>query len=440
MKRVLHAIRHSLSIRLVLLFIITGMVIGSIEIFAVSRALHKGFETTLKPHLRQYVKYLLDDIGTPPNLERAKQLSQELPLPIQINGPDVNWTSRPAGLLSVGDVHLHEHGMINGSPVETGYYKDAQRIVLRARSGDYDFLFFLPAGPQSRQHKIEGSFFLAAILLVLYGAFRAIRWLFHPLDPIRAGVRRIGEGDLSHRINLRCKDELGDLGKSIDLMADDIEKMLEAKRQLLLAISHELRSPIARAKVSLELVEEDRVRGRLDADLQEMADLIDLLIEGERLKGRHSALQRRPTEVDLLTRDLIEARFSETPIEFSPTGQDAYLLVDPVRLQLLLKNLIENAVRFNRTERGPVEVDIKIENANLIIRVRDQGEGIAPEHLQQVTEPFYRVDESRQRKTGGFGLGLYLCRMIAEAHGGSLDIECDDQGTRIRVDLPIGAE
>ena len=113
------------------------------------------------------------------------------------------------------------------------------------------------------------------------------------------------------------------------------------------------------------------------------------------------------------------------------------LEVDASRIKLLLKNLLDNALRHSPKDKA---VTIRLnKTANEVeLEVRDEGEGIEPEHLPHLTEPFYRVDPCRQRETGGYGLGLYLCRMIAEAHGGTLAISSQkQQGTTVTMSLPI---
>ena len=437
MKKLFQKLRHSLSIRLILLFVFTGIIIASIEIYAVSQAIKDGFESSLKPHFKQYTSYLLEDIGTPPDLEKARQLTDKLPIEMQITGQGMRWTSRTEGFIDPQKLHTHEHAMINGVPIKAGRLEGEKRFILSTRVGSYDFLFLLPTRPDNPTHRYKGLLLVGALLLTLFITYRVIRRMIYPLTPIRQGIQRIGNGELSHRIHLSRHDELGELGDSIDLMADDIEKLLESKRQLLLAISHELRTPITRAKVSLELLTDDKTRARLDSDLQEMSDLINLLIEGERLKEKHNILSRQPTDIDQLVKDIVNNHYSEESIQLSLTEQDSYLMIDPVRVQLLLKNLIDNALRFNRIELGPIEIQIKIVSNQLVFKIKDHGTGIPQQHIEHVVEPFYRVDESRQRKTGSFGLGLYLCNMIAQSHGGELTIESDHDGTLVFIRLKL---
>ena len=438
MKKLLHKVRNSLSLKLMTLFLITAMVIAIVIQISLAYIIRKGFEENLEPHFHQYVRYLITEVGSPPNIETAKRLTDELPLDIQIKGKDILWSSLNEGFIDLQKEELHTHRRPIDPTIEVGYLRQQNRLLLITNIDNFRIEFLLPTRPDRSEHRFRALALLLLLFIILYLSYRAIRWLFHPLESIQEGIKHIGRGDLGHRITIRNQDELGVLANHINQTADEIEKMLEAKRQLLLAISHELRTPITRAKVTCQLIESEKTRLQLEDDLAEMGQLIELLLEGERLKGRHTNLQRIATDVDQLANDLIETHFHSAPIELTPLAIDSYLLIDPLRLRLLLKNLIENALRYNRSEIGPVLVQLDIVEDQLQITIIDHGEGIAPEELERITQPFYRIDSSRQRITGGFGLGLYLCERICEAHGGILQIKSSvGEGTNVTALLSL---
>jgi len=168
-----------------------------------------------------------------------------------------------------------------------------------------------------------------------------------------------------------------------------------------------------------------------------MEALIEELMETERLSTRHRALNKSSQDLASLVQTVTSTYFSAAPVVLTVPEKSAQCNVDPARIKLMLKNLIDNALRHTPREAAPVEVSLSGTPSSHLIEVRDHGSGIAPEHLAHLTEPFYRVDPSRQRETGGYGLGLYLCRMIAEAHGGSLKTESQiGSGTVVRITLP----
>ena len=262
--------------------------------------------------------------------------------------------------------------------------------------------------------------------------------MLRPLDDIRAGARRFGAGDFAQPIPVRHAhrpDELGQLAATINTMGQDIQQMLDAKRALLLAISHELRSPLTRARLHTELLPEDAAvsthRQALLRDLAEMSRLVSDLLESERLAGRHAALQRQPTDLATLARE-VAADFPDVVLHLvhSLPPQN----VDPARLRLLLRNLLNNARRHSADAPHPPELHLRHwGEGGWEMAVRDHGPGVQSEQLTQLAQPFYRPDVARTPHAGGVGLGLYLCRLVAEAHGGRLELENAGPGFRVRV-------
>ena len=219
-------------------------------------------------------------------------------------------------------------------------------------------------------------------------------------------------------------------------MADSLQSMLEAKRQLLLAISHELRTPITKAKLRLEFMPDSDEKDQLKEDIQEIELLISDLIEAERLNGDHAVLTAEPTPIAAFVEGVCE-QFESYPggLQLELPTEDRDIVIDNLRVRLLITNLVNNAIRHG--EGNPIVVRVGFDDDCARLEVEDRGEGIAQEHLSQISEPFYRADSARQRNTGGFGLGLYLCRLIAQAHGGELIIQSQlGEGTHIIVKLP----
>jgi len=260
--------------------------------------------------------------------------------------------------------------------------------------------------------------------------------LFGPLKEIGAGVERFGRGDFSQPIPLRRHDELGVLAEQVNTMAADLQGMLDAKRALLLAISHELRSPLTRARLNAELVPEGRERDALLRDLAEMRDLVTSLLESERLAQPHAALQREPTDLAALVQGLQAGCFAGRALVVDLPPDLPTAEADKTRLTLLLRNLIDNALRHAGEAARPPELAARWDGTTLTLTVRDHGPGVPPEFLARLAEPFYRTDSARLRATGGVGLGLYLCRLVAQAHGGSLRFEAAGPGLRAVVSLP----
>ena len=188
------------------------------------------------------------------------------------------------------------------------------------------------------------------------------------------------------------------------------------------------------------MVSDEHARLSILEDINEMERLIADLLESEALNTRHAMLRLESVDPAQLVQSVIETDFANrvASIRFDSPGTVETAELDVTRIRLLLRNLIDNALRYNQDQSGPVEVALATANRELTIVVRDHGPGIPAEHLEHVMEPFYRADPARSRATGGVGLGLYLCKRVAEAHGGSLTIESDaSDGTRATVKVPL---
>ncbi len=427
---------RSLSGKLVLLFLLMALLLALFAGGGIGAAFRAHFKENIRPHMHHYMEYIRNDIGIPPDPSKAEQIAKKLPVEIYIRGPGIDWASdgKP---IDLRQLRPYRTFFRNGIRYILGDLDGREYLV--SREGGYAIAFSVRDIRQ--QAKWRGIIGIGVLLLLLVLLYYATRRLFSPIDAIRDGVKRFGSGDLAHRIEIDRKDELGELATSINAMADDIQQMLDAKRQLLLAISHELRSPLTRAKVSLGLLDDAATRQEINRDLDEMEKLIEELLETERLSTRHHALNREQISLNDLVHGVITTYFESQPIQLQLPAEAVSAFVDASRLRLMLKNLLENALRHSPQEGESPQLLLQQENGKITIQVRDFGSGIEEQHLPHLTEPFYRVDPARQRETGGYGLGLYLCRMITEAHGGTLTIHSTPgEGTLVEIELPLTAE
>ena len=417
--------RRSLGARLVGLFVLLALGMVVTFLVGMQSALHFGWQDYARPLVADYVDSLTAQIGTPPDVARAKALTERLPLRIRIEGPVVNWSSNPRD----DERHEHRHDSLDmWRPVRM--LADGHRISFGLASmARYD-------APEDRPRLI-GWTTLAMLLLLTAGAYRTMRHLLRPLDDIRAGALRYGAGDFSQPIVPRRNDELGELATRINRMADGLHGMLDAKRQLLLAISHELRSPLTRARLNAELVDDSEARDALLRDLSEMRDLITDLLESERLAAGHAALHTEPVDINALVRELLDTSFNDPIVDTALDATLPALALDPTRMRLLLRNLLDNALRHNSGVATPPLIRSSMQANTLSVVVRDHGPGVAEAELAHLTEAFYRADSARLRSTGGVGLGLHLCALIARAHGGELRLRNAQPGFEAELTLPI---
>jgi signal transduction histidine kinase len=451
---VIKQISRSLSARLLGIFILTAIVYGVVGRFVYQLVLDQDYlREVVGAHFSLHADYVLKDIGSPPSIERAKAITQRVPVDIRLSGPGLDWTSDPAfpqpneipfGPIPIDFLGLGEKSQRNLESwarnlklVRFGEYR--RHAFVELGHDGYKIIVASPRMSESPRPDLTQPAIVLMSIIVLVGCYFAVRWLVRPIKWIQTGTARIGQGDLDYRIRSTRRDDLGDLAADINRMADDVRDMLEAKQQLLLAISHELRSPLTRAKVALEFLEEGQVKHNLLGDIREMEHLIADLLESERMNAGHTTLRRSAVELGAMLQSLIHGEFQDrfAQINLHLPSQPVVREIDEVRVRLVAKNLIENALRYTPPDGAPVEVELEAKPGMIVLRVRDHGPGIPKEHLGRVTEPFYRADPARSRSTGGLGLGLYLAKRIAEAHRGSLVIESVlGQGTLCTVTIP----
>jgi signal transduction histidine kinase len=453
LRKILKSIGHSLTARLLLIFGIALSAWWFASVYAVSLFQDTDYLRRIAgAHTVLHADYILKDIGTPPNIEKAQAIVDRIPVDIRIEGPGLSWGSSPDFYplddVPFGPLGWLELGEASSASLEE-WAKDLDKVsfarykkhsLIKISDQGYDIVF---ASPRIRDMPIQTNVRLIIFLTglgVLSLCYLAVRWVFEPIRWMQDGAARIGKGELDYRIPTPRHDELGDLSRDINEMAEDVQGMLEAKRQLMLAISHELRSPLTRSKVALAMLDDEVTRESLLEDINEMERLITDLLESEALNTRHAILRREPVNLNELVESVIDVDFGnrDEEINFDVVQDITEIELDFTRISLLLRNLIDNALRFNPPDAIPVRVSLKCDADSVEIAVKDSGPGIPPEHLEHVTEPFYRADPARSRATGGFGLGLYLCRRIVEAHDGSLAIESSPEtGTRISAQLPL---
>lgn len=433
---------HSLSLRLLAIFLLLAALFAWGVVSGIRWAYSEDdLRTVISGHLSLHIDYVRQDIGSPPRLDRALAITQKVPVDMHISGPGVNWSSDP----HFPDPSTLEFGPSDYFSANPGALFDELRGVDFAAQGNHRFFRFDEGGYQivvvtpkiadTRQRAPLVPILVGFALLLVLLAYLAVRGLFRPVATIRQGAAYIGAGHFDHRIRTR-DDELGELAGDINLMAGKVEGMLDAKRQLLLGVSHELRSPLSRLTLGLALLDESDAVRALQQDVGEMRSIVETLLEAERLGSRHLALQLSNVSLADLAHDLQSLYFAgEDRLQVSVTGE-TNAQVDAARIQLMLKNLVGNALRYSSAADGPVQLAIHGAAGRVEFRVRDRGPGISPDQRAHIGEPFYRSDASRARETGGTGLGLYLARQVALAHGGDLRLaETDGRGTLFIVDI-----
>ncbi|HYF16718.1 MAG TPA: HAMP domain-containing sensor histidine kinase, partial [Ramlibacter sp.] len=382
-RRAQRRLRHSLKWRLVAVFLLLALALAAIFIAGMQRALGIGWRDAARPLVTDYVDRLVAELGSPPSVDRARALTERLPVTVRIRGPLVQWDSEDAPQRTEARDRWRRDR----------WGADAD-VLARTTADGHRIEFGLNVRPWRDRPRSVAWITLAVLLLATWLAFAYVRRLLRPLEDIRAGAHRFGRGAFGEPIPVRRRDELGELAGDVNAMAASIHRMLEAKRALLLAISHELRSPITRARLNTELLPEDGEAGArrqaLLRDLQEMAELVSDLLESERLGQGHAALHREAVDPGTVLREALQGQPVDVQVDegLPPASWDA------ARMRLLLRNLVANARQHGAADRRPV-VTLARGEGRLLLSVRDFGPGADPAVLPQLADAFYRPDPSR---------------------------------------------
>jgi signal transduction histidine kinase len=222
-------------------------------------------------------------------------------------------------------------------------------------------------------------------------------------------------------------------------MTDRIRDMLRTKEQLLLDVSHELRTPLTRMKVALEFLEDSQAKQSIQADMQEMEKMVAEILETARVQHKYENLKKQPTNLVRLLRDILLEFENQPPgIEMVKFPSEVIAAVDSEKIKTVFVNLINNAIKYSRPDSGPIRIFYKSDESYAIIGIADKGIGIPQEELSHIFEPFYRIDKSRAKDTGGYGLGLSLCKTIMEAHEGKIEVQSrPEEGTTVILFFPL---
>ena len=424
--------QQKLSLRITAIFVGSGLL--TIALFLLIISVAKGeFEEENQQQIyitEVLAKALVEEVGTPPSEEKMQQFIKAFPSELYVSGPGFQWRS------ALNPIEESERVVVVPLTENLTFvaYQDVQG--LEYVSSGYTFTLFEKERISfigRYQKELMALATLGVLVITLLAVNRSIAPLYH----IRTGANKIRQGNLSYQIPRQPTVEFSQLAESINAMSNALNEQLDAKQELLLAISHELKTPITRAKIQLDLIEPESLRKSLQDDIEELSQLVTHILETERLNKGHQRLNLEHFSLSEFMQDMqYEIGHHSPQIQWRISQHPCYLEGDPIRLELVVKNLVSNALRYGKEK--PIQVILESESDGAItLSVEDHGEGISPRHLEKITDPFYRADSSRQRTTGGFGLGLYLTKSIVEAHGATLGINSVLQkGTKVTVRFP----
>lgn len=369
-----------------------------------------------------------------------------------------------------GAVELAERVM-RGSQLEELKETHPQLVAQRLQSAHGDQYVWVAEVPHHPPLLSSDHILHLGAMLLIGGAFcyGLARYLTTPVTKLRRATNELASGNLAVRVGPslgKRRDELASLGSDFDLMAEQIESLLKAQRRLLGDISHELRSPLARLNVALELArqragsEATSALTRIQHEAETLNEMIGQLLVLTRLETGAQEISKNRFDLAELVRDIaddadFEARSRNRAVILGSSGS-CMIVGSEELLRPAIENVVRNAVQYT-TEKSEVEIDIKADGALpdrvstpltgevqnrskgfAEITVRDHGAGVPDTVLGEIFRPFYRVDDARDRESGGTGLGLAITERAVRLHGGTVTaMNASDGGLIITIGLPF---
>jgi signal transduction histidine kinase len=373
-------------------------------------------------------EYMHTVASTAPSYERAKDIGQHLNVETRYEGADGSWTTA-ADIPSVAEARRRGHGLAGHH-----YY-----VVSAPTGGTYVFAWKMPRQLYTA-HLLAPVVVLVLVGIVVFAAHGVLKRLLLPVRLLSDGVARLSDGQLDVVVPKRSGDEFGTLTDAFNRMVRRIQDMIRARDQLLIDVSHELRSPLTRLKVALALVDDAEMKSRMAADVSDMELMISELLELERLRDGARIKTTRQNLVAIL-QDVARNFADRAPgVRLTAATTEIMADVDADRMRTVFRNLLENALKYSLSDSRGVEVSASSNGTGVVVRVTDDGAGIPSDDMLNLFEPFFRVDRSRSKKTGGYGLGLSIVKRIVEAHGGAIAVENNPtRGASFVVTLPMPA-
>ena len=424
--------RSSIFFKLIIIVLFFGVLLN-ISVILVFRI---GFDVKPRRYFDAFIKkmeqYIVNDIGIPPDTVKAKAICNDLGIRMRFESPSFVWSSDDKvpslNELASGSAHFNDRLML-GRPFPYRY-KDKNYTISPKPEGIFIFEPISIDSVFSQERAIISILILISIIIVLL--YFILRYVFRPMKDLSAAVKQIGDGKYDIDLPVKRKDELGELASSINDMSKKIGYSIKAKEQLLIDVSHELRTPLTRIKLGLEV---NSPKEKINEDIKEMESMISGLLESYRTGNYLGELRIEKTSITDLLQNTIDGFMDAHRINFKSWNGEFYADIDPEKIETVFRNVLDNALKYSN---DMIDVNIEKQPGSISVTFIDKGQGISEDDLKYIFEPFYRADPSRSRKTGGFGLGLSICKKIMEAHEGEIIINSSPgAGTTVIVKIPV---
>jgi signal transduction histidine kinase len=318
-------------------------------------------------------------------------------------------------------------------------------VTHRSEDGKY---WFVAVDPRTPNQWTLFPFYALVIAVAGTLCWLAAFVVVSPIRRLTAVVERFGRGDLSARAEMKRRDEIGELARSFDGMAERLQTLVTSERRLLQDISHELRSPLTRLKLAIRLsrtaTDQKTALDRVDRETNRITSLVSEIVEMTRMEGDPAARTMEPVNLGRIVDETVDDCRIEAQLfrgcNIRVEGKlSAEVSGDRELLRRAVENVLRNAIRYS-PEKSNIDLTLAEKASSTSVVVRDYGPGVPDELLSQIFEPFFRVEEARDEETGGIGLGLSIAKRSVRLHRGTITAENAEPGLRVRIEIPAVAD
>ena len=401
-------------------------------------------DTLLDAHELYFYSNIIQEWDFEKNIEKIKLEIDNLRWIVNIYGADstIYWyypkEFNPKGYLNYSDSNDMEdlHGVKTPLYVSIGSTDSIEYVTYIKK----DSLHFFIAADQNIAPEyinylppiILSFIFMVIFYLFINHFFRPIRWINKRIDGLR-------KGDMKSQIKITSNDELAELSMSINKMIDDIKTLLAQKQHLLLDVSHELRSPLARMRLLIEMIPEHKNKKKMIDEVVFLEGMISNLLFSDKLSLPYSNIDKSVFTIKNLLNTVVDLiNVNLDCFEIKNSVADLKINGDKTKLIIALRNLIDNALKYGDSEEK-IKILIFKEKGSCIISVSNKGHNLNDEEIKKIFTPFYRSSRVKNN-TSGFGLGLTIAKKVIEGHGGILSVSINDQYVNFSIKVPIQSE
>lgn len=409
---------HSLYTRLLFTFLSLSLLVAtsfSLSFFFLG---DRPLKTLIKTNIGLYSSLLVDKIGTPPNLKLAQELADDNGLYINIKSNSLNYETLELPFEFKGAKEINT----NASDPNTKFYKKKGIHFISIKRDNFVYLFAFSFKLQRKPPILPIIVGLCFMFFWLFIFYRIVKKLFLPLDHIQNAAISYSKGDFSYHLPEQGNSNLVQLSKSINRMASDIREILDSKRELITAVAHELRTPLTRMKLNVEMIQDEKRRNSISEDVNELSTIVNDILEAESIKNTYTKLDTKSITMNELLDSCIDKYYKKNCLISIESNSIKKMDIDPDKYTLVIKNIIDNAIKYGS------EKPIKICITDSFLSISDSGVGVSNQNITKLTQAFYREEKSRNKNSGGIGLGLYLSNKILEAHKHKLIVNSEGKG------------